>query len=337
MTATNHLRVCLALCAWVSACEDPGSGAGSGATTSTSSGKAPAATSSATASAMASASAAPKASAAPATFGPDIAKVAIEAVNASTGYDRNQPQYALDGKMDTAWAAPGAGKPWLEIALLPGTKVDGIELAGQREATKTKDYWTKDAVIKRAVVKWDGGEAEVTFARATDKGQKKKVPIGVVTRHVRIEILETEPGEQSGDIDVDEIGIFGTAPTTNEPDAKGVTSLCRVHFSGPFGPAMSVRFSKGGVVGGEWTDSVDQNAQDVEPWRWTFFPIPVRVDDGEWHTLGVRYAEDSETLDDGTKNVKTRNAGKLLRFKVSGSTFEGDQDGTKASGKCEAK
>ena len=265
-------------------------------------------------------------------FGPDISRTAVEGVNASAAYEHNQPHYALDGKPDTAWSAPGEAKPWLEISLLPGTRVDGIELAGQREATKAKDYWTGDSVIKRARVVWDGGEAEVGFARATDKGLRKKVAIGAVTRRVRLEILEIERGDKSADVDIDELGLFGTAPATAAPDAQGLTGLCRAGH-------LRVRFKGGAVVGGEWVDPPG----GVEPldgtplFRWLFFPIAVRADDGEWHTLGVRYAEESEMLDDGTKSVTARSVGKLLRFRAGSDGFEADQDGVKASGKCEKK
>ncbi len=261
---------------------------------------------------------------APTAFGPDISKAAVEAVNANTAYDTNQPQYALDGKPVTAWSAPADSRPWLEISLLPGTKVDGIEIAGQRADTKTKNYWTRDSVIKRARIVWDGGEGEVTFARAIDKGVKKRLPIGAVTRRVRIEIVETERGEQSNDIDIDEIGIFGAGPASSPPDPKGLTGLCRAGRT-------AVRFNRGTVVGGEWTDGPDA------AWRWTFFPITVRVDDNEWHTLGVRYAEDTEMLDDGSKNVKSRNAGKLFRFRATADGFEADQNGEQGTGKCSAK
>ncbi|MBI4951948.1 MAG: discoidin domain-containing protein [Myxococcales bacterium] len=264
-----------------------------------------------------------------ADFGPDVSRTAVEAVNASAAYDHNQPQFALDGKSDTAWAAPGEAKPWIELSLLPGTRVDGIELAGQRDATKTKDYWAADSVIKRARVVWDGGEGEITFARASDKGVRKKLPIGAVTRRVRLEILEIERGEKSSDIDIAEIGIFGVAPATSPADPKGLSGLCRAG-------QLRVRFREGTVYGGEWVDAPG----GIEPvdgpplWRWMLLPIPVRVDDGEWHTLGVRYAEESEMLDDGTKAVTARSVGKLLRFRAGPDGFEADQDGKKASGKC---
>ena len=267
------------------------------------------------------------------TFGPDIAKTAVEAINASAAFEFNQPQHALDGKPTTSWSAPSSGKPWLEVSLLPGTKVDGIELGGQRtDKTGTDERWDANGVLKRVRVVWDGGEGELTFARATDKGVRKRLGIGAVTRRVRIEVLEAEPGTKSSDIDVDELGIFGTAPAASPADPKGQGGLCKAD-------RLAVRFKDGAVYGGEWTakPADDDLAAKDNPWRWTFHEIKPRVDDGEWHTLGVRYVEEKEEGPDGEKVVKTKNAGKIFRFRVGPDGFEVDQDGVKATGKCEKK
>lgn len=286
------------------------------------------ATSTPTASATASAAAAPIDTA---SFGPDISKTAVEAINASAAFESNQPQHALDGKPTTSWSAPSTEKPWLEISLLPGTKVDGIELGGQRtDKTGTEERWNANGVIKRARVVWDGGQGELAFARATDKGVRKRLGIGQVTRRVRIEVLEVEPGTKSADIDVDELGIFGAAPEIKPADPKGLTDLCKAG-------RLAVRFKDGAVYGGEWTVKPADGdlAAKENPWRWTFWEIKPRVDDGEWHTLGVRYVEEKEEGPDGEKVVKTKNAGKIFRFRVGPDGFEADEDGVKAKGKCE--
>jgi hypothetical protein len=313
-------------CLVASACNEPSSGPSAASSAAPAAPARSAATSAAAAPPPADESAAPKASPPAVTaFGPDITKSAVEAINASHGYEFNQPHYALDGKSTTSWSAPGDSKPWLEVTLLPGTKVDGIELSGQRTGKSgALERWTANAVMKRVRVVWDGGEGELTFARATDKGVRKKLPIGAATRKLRLEVLEADLGEKSNDIDIDELGIFGAAPESKPRDPKGLNGLCRA-------ARVIVRFDGGTVVGGDWTD------EDNPEWRWTFFPISMRVDDGEWHTLGVRYAEDAERLEDGQKVLKTANVGKLFRFRVSPEGFEVERDGIKGTGKCGAK
>ena len=74
--------------------------------------------------------------------------------------------------------------------------------------------------------------------------------------------------------------------------------------------------------------------------RATFFPTAVGMDDAEWHTLGVRYAEESDlNFGLGTPVVLQRNAGKIFRFSVAadGGKFEAEVDGAKARGKCDGK
>ncbi len=254
-------------------------------------------------------------------FGPDIRKTAIEGVNGNTGYLTNQPQHAIDGNLATAWAASAATHPWLEVAFLPGTTVDGIEMAGQRGDSAVKNYWTGDSVITRARILWDGGEGELEFNASKDKGVKKKLAIGAITRRVRIEVLSTHPGSQSDDINIDELRIFGTAPTSPAPDPKGLTGVCRAGRA-------ALRFNRGAFVGGEWVDGPESS------WLWTFSPISARVDDNDWHTLGIRYLENATIHGDGTVTIHSRNTGKFIRFRASAEGFETDEEGAKNSGKC---
>jgi hypothetical protein len=175
----------------------------------------PKASSSAAASAqpsVASASAASRpAPPSPESFGPNVTKEVVEAVNASNAYDTNTPAFAIDGKPATAWSAPPAGA-WLEVGLFPGTKVDGIELGGQRVGKNSTgdERWDVNGVMKKIQVTWDGGEGLLTFDRATDKGVRKKLGIGAMTRKIRITVLEVDKGSKSEDVDIDELAIFGT-------------------------------------------------------------------------------------------------------------------------------
>ena len=291
-------------------------------------------------SSSAAASAAPKASASaaasaattaappkPEAFGPDVTKEVVEAVNASNGFDSNQPGFAVDGKPATSWSSPPEGA-WIEFALYPGTRVDGIELAGQRtgKTSNGEERWEINGVMKQLKVEWDGGQAELGFDRATDKGVRKKLPIGATTRKLRISVVAFDKGSKSGDIDIDELAIFGAAGSLKAPDKTGLTSLCKAD-------SVAVRFKDGAVYGGEWLPPRDSGERAI---HWDFTPTKSRVDDGEWHTLGLKYAEDSTVLPDGTKAYasETKAVRKIARYRVAGDTFEGELDGQKLTGKC---
>lgn len=277
------------------------------------------------------ASAAPAASAAasppkPEDFGPDITKDAVEAINANFAYDTNQPLAAIDGKIATAWSAPPTGA-WLEVGLYPGTRVDGIEIDGARadKNANGEERWDIGGVIKKVKVEWDGGSAELTFDRAKDKGVRKKLPIGVNARKLRLSFLEVDKGSKSGDVDVDELKIFGATSGLKAPDKAGLTSLCKAE-------AVAVRFKDGAVYGGEWTPPKDTPERGI---HWDFANTKSRVDDGEWHSLGLKYVDNASVGTDGTKlTADVRAVGKVFRFKVQGETFEGEIDGAKVPGKC---
>lgn len=269
-----------------------------------------------------SAVAAPK----PEDFGPDVTKDAVEAINASFAYDTNQPNAAIDGKIATAWSAPPSGA-WLEVGLYPGTRVDGIELDGARadKNSNGEERWDTGGVIKKVKVEWDGGSAELTFDRAKDKGVRKKLPIGATTRKLRLSILEVDKGSKSDDIDVDELKIFGATTGLKAPEKAGLTSLCKAD-------AVAVRFKDGAVYGGEWSPAKDAPEKAI---HWDFAMTKSRVDDGEWHTLGLKYVDNTSVGDDGAKVPPDQRAvGKIFRFRVQGETFEGEMNGAKSTGKC---
>jgi hypothetical protein len=262
----------------------------------------------------------------PESFGPNVTKDVIEAVNASDAYDTNTPAFAVDGKPTTSWSARPTGA-WFEVGLLPGTRVDGIELGGQRTGKNSKgaERWDVNGVMKKVAVEWDGGKGELTFDRATDKGVRKKLGIGAVTRKLRISVLEVDKGTESDDVDIDELAIFGTKGPTKAPDKTGLTSLCKAD-------AVAVRFKDGAVYGGEWMPSKDTPERAI---RWDFTPTSVRVDDGEWHTLGLKYVDNASVDESGTRvpgDVKA--LGRIFRFRLSGETFESEIEGKPASGKC---
>lgn len=272
--------------------------------------------------ASASAAAPPK----PESFGPNVTKEVIEAVNASDAYDTNVPAFAVDGKPATSWSARPSGA-WFEVGLLPGTRVDGIELAGQRTGKNSKgdERWDVNGVMKKISVEWDGGKAELSFDRATDKGVRKKLGIGAVTRKLRISVLEVDKGSQSDDVDIDELAIFGTKGATKAPDKEGLTSLCKAD-------AVAVRFKDGAVYGGEWMPEKETPERAI---RWDFTPTSVRVDDGEWHTLGLKYVDNASVDDSGARvPADVKALGRIFRFRLDGQSFEAEIGGKPAAGKC---
>jgi hypothetical protein len=312
---------------------------GGGASSSAAASGAPASsaaksTSSAASSASAAAAGSAAASAAPAAappkpeaFGPNVTKEVVESVNASNGFDTNQPAFSIDGKPATSWSSPPEGA-WIEYALYPGTRVDGIELAGQRtgKTSNGEERWDINGVIKQLKVEWDGGQGELSFDRASDKGVRKKLPIGATTRKLRLSVVAFDKGAKSADIDIDELNIFGAAGSLKAPDKTGLTSLCKAE-------SVAVRFKDGAVYGGEWLPPRDSAERAI---HWDFTPTKSRVDDGEWHTLGLKYVEDSTVLPDGTKAYASdlKAVGKIARYRVAGDTFEGELDGKKFAGKC---
>ena len=60
-------------------------------------------------------------------------------------------------------------------------------------------------------VSWDGGEKEITFDRATDRGKRKRVEIGATTRSLRITAVEVDRG-RFADLCLDEVAILGRCP-----------------------------------------------------------------------------------------------------------------------------
>jgi len=60
-------------------------------------------------------------------------------------------------------------------------------------------------------VSWDGGEREVTFDRKNDRGRRKRVEVGAVTRTLRITALEVDRG-RFADLCLDDVAIYGHCP-----------------------------------------------------------------------------------------------------------------------------
>ncbi len=334
MSSSNRILPFLSL-VLASACNSPSGGDSSA--TAAASGKpdssapkpsASASGSSAAAAAPAGSSAAPAAAPPkPESFGPNVTKEVVEAVMASDAYDTNLPAYALDGKPTTSWSSKPDGA-WLEVGLYPGAKVDGIELAGQRTGKTAggDERWDANGVLKKIKVEWDGGSAELGFDRATDKGVRKRLGIGAPTRKIRITVLESDKGSKSGDIDIDELSIFGTAGATKAPDKTGLTSLCKAD-------AVAVRFKDGALFGGEFMPPVDSPLRAV---KWDFPGTSVRVDDGEWHLLGLKYNDNASVNDLNGEKIPAdvKALGKIFRFRVSGETFEAEIEGKPVPGKC---
>lgn len=279
--------------------------------------KAPQPAASATGAAKPAASAASAPAAAPAGPAEDITLKAVEGVNASTAFKTNTPAMAADGKTSTAWSARGSNV-WVELGLRPGTFVSEIELAGQRaDKYGTLERWDASAVISHAVVTWDGGQGEVRFDRAKDKGVRRRVAVGKQTGWVRVFVKEISEGTQQNsriDVDIDEIKVLGSTTEPPARDASAFSGKCKAGF-------VSLGLSAGTVTGG----SLQESAVDSP---YVFFPIPARVDDGQWHNLGIRYSFD---VDPAGFPINER-ASKIVRFKI-----EGDQLTTEIDHKAEVK
>lgn len=316
--------------------DSSGSAKAAGASAAAPASAAPSASASAAAPPASAGSVAAKPAPAPESFGPEITTVAVEAVNASGAYKSNQAVNAVDGKPNS-WSAEWTKGLFLEVGLWPGTQVDGIEMAGQRTTKndKGKEHWVADAVIKRAHVTWDGGEGDLVFSREKDRGVRKKLPIGQKTRFIRIEIAEIEKGEDSSDVDIDELGIFGKAPTPPAADPKAFTGLCTT-------PDQMLRFKAGALFGGSPVKKIIPGAPPPEASiPITFLPTTARVDDGEWHRLGIKYDEVTDyDFALGKMAVQDRALlkGQADQFRITegGAAFEtrSGPNGTPVAGKC---
>ena len=159
-----------------------------------------------------SASPVPAPSSAPAPVR-DVTRLCVKAVSASSEQEAHPARHAFDGVPTTAWseAVPGDGAgQWLEAQLKDDTWVSEVEVSGGWSTTTSggADLWAINATFRAMRVSWDGGEAVVRFDRKTDRGKRKRVPVGATTRSVRITALEVDRG-RFRDLCLDEIVILG--------------------------------------------------------------------------------------------------------------------------------
>jgi len=161
---------------------------------------------------------APPSVATPARPTPDanIARLCRTGARASSAAPDHPAEHAFDGVPATAWTegapGPGAGE-WVEAELRPGTFVSAVEVSGGW-ALRTGagvDLWTHNSTFRRMRVSWDGGEREVTFDRKNDRGRRKRVEVGAVTRTLRITALEVDRG-RFADLCLDDVAIYGHCP-----------------------------------------------------------------------------------------------------------------------------
>lgn len=98
----------------------------------------------------------------------------------------------------------------MEIELRPGTWVSSVEVSGGWSSTTASglDLWEHNTTFRRMRVTWDGGEAELTFDRVTDRARRKTVEINAPTRSIRITALEVHRGRFL-DLCLDEVAIRG--------------------------------------------------------------------------------------------------------------------------------
>lgn len=248
-------------------------------------------------------------------IGPEITAKVVESINASTAYPANRPEMAIDGKPLTSWSGAG-GRPWLELGLVPGTRVDAVELSGGRtDKYFSLDRWTGNGVIAAAEIIWDSGKGTVSFDRATDRGVRKKVPVGAITRTIRIQVLDVAAGTQHSDADIDELKLFGSVTEPSTPPAAGFAGRCQA------GKA-ALDFRNGRLVGGAWR-LADDKVFEFLPGQW-------RTDDGEWHSISVKY--EREKLRDDLWGFEA--AGTIVRYKLNGQQLDVTVNGAPEAGSC---
>lgn len=146
----------------------------------------------------------------------NVTRLCKRAVRASSERAEHPAAHAFDGIPATAWteADPGDGAgSWLEIELRPGTWVSAVEVGGGWSATTASglDLWAHNTTFRRMRVSWDGGERELTFDRATDRGKRKRISIEAPLRTLRITALEVDRGRWR-DLCLDEVEIWGHCP-----------------------------------------------------------------------------------------------------------------------------
>jgi hypothetical protein len=143
----------------------------------------------------------------------DITRLCRSVVRASSERAAHPALHAFDGIPATAWTEADDGNgtgQWVEAELVPGTWVSSVEVSGGWSAKTASgvDLWEHNTTFRRMRVSWDGGEQELTFERARDRGKRRRVVVEAPTRSIRITALEVDRG-RFHDLCLDEVVIHG--------------------------------------------------------------------------------------------------------------------------------
>lgn len=151
---------------------------------------------------------------------------------------------AFDESPKTAWNddAPDGTNQWVEARLQTGTFVDHVEVGGGWSSTADNgqsDLWTLNSSFKTMKVTWEGGSADVTFARDANRGVKKTVKIGAVTSFVRFTATAVDRGKYK-DLCLDDAIVYGSCPSPAAPRAPVARAAAPTPAKQPTGPVKRI-------------------------------------------------------------------------------------------------
>lgn len=141
----------------------------------------------------------------------EVAAVRASSILPPSGDVSYDADNVLDGDLETAWldasSGPGEGE-WIELVLPRRTLVSRVVLANGYQKDEQFDWNARVAVV-RITADDRAFTADVVDVRGL---QAIDLPATVLTRRVRLEILELHPGERYADTGFSVVELHGPSP-----------------------------------------------------------------------------------------------------------------------------